>query len=53
MYKYVPATKKVSVFGAGTGIKYANGGFVFNPAFSILYVSQDNPINDITAIPIK
>ncbi len=53
MYKYDPTTGNLSYYVAGNGITNANGGFAFNPAFSILYVGQLSPNNDITAIPLK
>ena len=53
MYKFNPATGNVSFYLAGNGILYANGGFAFNPDFSLLYVGQTAPINDVTVIPLK
>ena len=53
MYKYILSTGTLSVYAAGTGIANANGGFAFNDTFTTLYISQDNPTNDITAIPLQ
>ena len=53
MYKYNPTTGDMSFYVSGNGITYANGGFAFSPDFSLLYVGQSNPINDVTAIPLK
>ncbi len=53
MYKYNPTTGNLSFYVAGNGITNANGAFTFNPAFSILYVGQLAPNNDVTAIPLQ
>jgi sugar lactone lactonase YvrE len=53
MYKYNPATGNLSFYVAGNGIMDANGGFAFSPDFSLLYVGQTQPINDVTVIPLK
>ncbi|MGC8580569.1 MAG: IPT/TIG domain-containing protein [bacterium] len=53
MYKYNPNTGNLSFYVAGNGITYANGGFAFSPDFSLLYVGQTAPINDVTVIPLK
>jgi len=53
MYKYNPSTGNLSFYVAGNGITYANGGFAFSPDFSLLYVGQTSPINDVTVIPLK
>ena len=53
MYKYNPATGNVSFYLAGNGLLDANGGFAFSPDFSLLYVGQTAPINDVTVIPLK
>lgn len=53
MYKYDPSTGNLSFYLAGNGILYANGGFAFSPDFSLLYVGQTAPTNDVTVIPLK
>lgn len=53
MYKYNPNTGNLSFYVAGNGITHANGGFAFSPDFSLLYVGQTNPINDVSVIPLK
>ena len=53
MYKYDPTTGITSFYLAGNGITDANGGFAFSPDFSLLYVGQTQPINDVTVIPLK
>ena len=53
MYEYNPAIGNVSFYLAGNGLLDANGGFAFSPDFSLLYVGQTAPINDVTKIPLK
>lgn len=53
MYEYNPSTGNVSYYVAGNGLLDANGGFAFSPDFSLLYVGQTSPINDVTVIPLK
>ncbi len=53
MYKYDPSTGNLSFYLSGNGILNANGGFAFSPDFSLLYVGQTAPTNDVTVIPLK
>ncbi len=55
IYKYnqnIACGSKMSVFAQDISTN-GDGGFVFSPDYSILYITQDSPIIGIIAVPLK